>query len=105
MIFIYGSGIKPTLKDEVRVHYRVTRVDGKEIGSTYIGGKPRTFPLAKAVSGLQEVLPLMSEGSKWQIVLLGGVNSGGHGPMDDMGAMIYELELISVRPAKATDGG
>jgi FKBP-type peptidyl-prolyl cis-trans isomerase FklB len=95
-----GSGKKPTLKDEVKVHYRITRVDGKEIGSTYVGGKPRTYPVAKAIPGLQEVLPLMAEGAKWQIVLPTATASGGHEPMDDMGVLIYELELINVKTAQ-----
>jgi FKBP-type peptidyl-prolyl cis-trans isomerase FklB len=95
-----GSGKKPTLKDEVTVHYRITRVDGKEVSSTYVGGKPRTYLLAKAIPGLQEVLTLMAEGAKWQIVLPGGTASGGRDPLDDMGTMIYEMELLSVSPAK-----
>lgn len=95
-----GAGKKPTLKDDVKVHYRITRVDGKEIGNTYVGGKPRTSPLAKAIPGLQEVLPLMAEGAKWQIVLPTGTASGGRDPLDEMGVLIYELELISVHSAK-----
>jgi len=93
-----GNGRKPTLKDGVRVHYRITLVDGKEIGSTYIGGKPRNFSLAKALPGLQEVLPLMAEGAKWQIVLPPAA-TGGREPLEEMGAVIYEMELLSVIPA------
>jgi FKBP-type peptidyl-prolyl cis-trans isomerase FklB len=95
-----GSGRKPTLKDEVKVHYRITRVDGKEIANTYAGDKPRTSALAKAMPGLQEVLPLMQEGAKWQIVFPASTASGGREPLDDMGVLIYEMELISVSPAK-----
>jgi len=95
-----GAGKKPTLKDEVKIHYRITQVDGKELGSTYVGGKPRTSPLAKAIPGLQEVLPLMAEGAKWQIVLPTGAAAGGRDPLDDMGVLIYELELLSVIPGK-----
>jgi len=97
-----GSGKKPTLKDEVKVHYRITRVDGKELGSTYVGGKPRTYPVAKAIPALQEVLPLMAEGAKWQIVLPPAGASGGRDrdPLDDVGVLIYELELINVKPAQ-----
>jgi len=95
-----GTGKKPTMKDDVKVHYKISRVDGKEIGSTYVGGKPRIYPLAKAVPGLQEVLPLMSEGARWQIVLPMTTAVGGREPLDEMGAMIYELELLSVIPGK-----
>lgn len=92
-----GQGKKPTLKDNATVHYRITMVDGKEIGSTYAGGKPRDFSIKKAIPGLQEVMPLMSEGSKWQIVLPGSA-TGGREPLEDAGALIYEMELISVTP-------
>lgn len=99
-----GSGKKPTLHDEVRVHYRIAKIDGKEVASTYVGGKPRSYPLTKAIPGLQEVLPLMSEGAKWQIVLP-ATATGGREPLDDMGVMIYEMELISVLPATRTNHG
>ena len=95
-----GSGKKPTLKDEVKVHYRITKVDGREVASTYVGAKPRTYPLTKAIPGLQEVLPLMAEGAKWQIVLPTATASGGREPLDGMGVMIYEMELLTVLPGK-----
>lgn len=95
-----GSGGKPTLKDEVKVHYRMTHVDGREIGNTYVGGKPRTYPVAKAIPGLREVLQLMPEGSKWQIVLPTATAAGGRDPIDDMGVLIYDMELLSIRTAR-----
>lgn len=95
-----GTGNKPTLKDEVKVHFRVSRVDGKEVGNTYDSNSPRTIALAKALPGLQEVLPLMPEGSKWQIVLPTGTAAGGKDPMDDQGVIIYEMELVAVMPGK-----
>jgi len=98
-----GSGKKPALTDDVTVHYRITRVDGKEIANTYAGGKPRTYLLSKAMPGLQEVLPLMAEGSKWQIVLPTATVTGGREPMDDKGAIIYDMELLSVMPASKSE--
>jgi len=99
-VLMAGNGKKPTLKDEVKVNFRVYRVDGKEIGNTYDSGIPRTMALSKALPGLREVLQLMPEGSKWQIVMPSTVASGGRDSMEDLGAVIYEMELISVIPAK-----
>ncbi len=99
-VLMVGNGKKPTLKDEVKVNFRVYRVDGKEIGNTYDSGIPRTMALSKALPGLREVLQLMPEGSKWQIVMPSTAASGGRDTMDDLGAVIYEMELISVIPAK-----
>lgn len=87
-----GTGRKPTLKDEVKVHYRITKVDGTEVGSTYVGGKPRWVAVSKALPALREVLPRMEEGAKWQVAFTTGE------PLDEMGVMIYEIELLDVKP-------
>lgn len=94
-----GSGKKPTPQDSVTIHYRVTRSDGVQIGSTETGN-PKTYPLAKAIPGLQEVFPLMEEGAKWQIVIPPSQASGDRDPLDDLGVVIYELELVSVQQSK-----
>lgn len=92
-----GTGKKPTVKDSVSILYRVSRTDGKEIGSTE-PNTPKTYPMTKAIPGLQEVLPLMAAGAKWQIVIPTGLATGDREPLDDMGVIIYELELVSVQP-------
>ncbi len=94
-----GAGKKPAKNDEVRIHYRISRIDGKELASTYVGGKPRIYQLSKAMPGLQEVLLLMNEGSKWQVVLP-PTATGARDAMDDAGVLIYDMELISIIPAK-----
>ncbi len=94
-----GDGRKPTFKDIVTIKYRVSRVDGKEIAAGYPDSKPKTYPLAKALPGLQEVLPLMKEGSVWQIVLPPGRALGARGEaLENAGVLIYEMELVSVQP-------
>ena len=93
-----GSGKKPSMQESVTILYRVTRSDGKEISSTE-PGKPKTYPLAKAVPGLQEALQLMAEGAKWQIIIPPGLAAGERNPLADAGVVIYDLELVSVQPA------
>ena len=93
-----GTGKQPTLKDSVTIRYRVGRVDGKEIATGYPDSKPKTYPLGKALPGLQEVLKLMKEGSVWQIVLPPGPALGARGEaLENAGVLIYELELVSVQ--------
>ncbi|WP_298267778.1 FKBP-type peptidyl-prolyl cis-trans isomerase [Geobacter sp.] len=94
-----GSGRKPTLKDTVTINYRATLTDGTEFDSTYRDGKPRSLPLGKVIPGLQEALPLMAEGAKWQLFLPPRLAFDDRGPLADR-AVIYELELISVEPPK-----
>lgn len=93
-----GTGAKPTLTDKVKVHYRISKIDGTELGSTYVGGKPRWLSMSSALPGLQEVLQLMEEGAKWQVALPTRTASGGREPMDDMGVLVYEIELLSIKP-------
>lgn len=93
-----GTGKKPSMQESVTILYRVTRSDGKEISSTE-PDKPKTYPVAKAVPGLQEVLQLMAEGAKWQIVIPPHLAAGERNPLADAGVVIYDLELVSVQPA------
>lgn len=97
-----GNGKRPVLEDEVRIHYRITKLDGTEIGSTYIGSKPRTVQVKKAIPGLQEILLLMDEGANWQVALPTAKSAGGQEPMDEMGVLNYEIELLSVRRGSAS---
>lgn len=99
-ILAAGSGAKPTLKDTVTIKYRVTRINGQEIAKTE-GNTTKSYPVNQALHGLQEVLPLMAEGAKWQIFLPAASAVGGvTDPLDNLEAMIFEIELISVLPAK-----
>ena len=96
-----GSGKQPSMKDNVTIRYRVARTDGMEIATGYTNSEPKTYPLSKALPGLQETLQLMKEGSVWQIVLPPGPALGIRGEaMERAGAFVYELELISVQPVQ-----
>ena len=96
-----GGGRKPILKDNVTIKYRVSRVDGKEIATGYPDSKPKTYPLEKALPGLQEVLQLMKEGSICQIILPPRRAAGARGEtLENAGVLIYVLELVSVQPGE-----
>jgi len=91
-----GTGRTPTIDDTIRVHFKLSRVDGTELGSTYSNSDPRVVPLATARPGLREVLLRMKEGSLYQIVIPSGIK--GDRDQDDTGAVIYEMQLISIKP-------
>jgi FKBP-type peptidyl-prolyl cis-trans isomerase FklB len=100
-VLVEGSGRKPTLKDAVTVNFRSTLSDGTEFDSTYRNGKPRTYSLEKIIPGLKEALPQMKEGAKWQVFIPSDLAFGDRGPLAEHGGVfIYEIELISVQPAK-----
>lgn len=94
-----GSGKKPSPNDTLTVLYRGTLIDGTEFDSTYRDNKPATLSLDQAIPGWKEALPLMKEGSKWQVFIPGDLAFGERGPLADR-TVIYEIELLAVKPAQ-----
>jgi len=100
-----GTGKKPTAADTVTAHYSGKLINGTEFDSSYKRGEPATFPLNGVIKGWQEVLPLMQEGSKWEVVIPPELGYGPNGAGQSIGpneTLIFEIELISVgsQPAK-----
>jgi len=93
-----GTGKKPTLADTVTVKYRGTLINGTEFDSSYKDGKPATISLSNVIPGWKEALPMMKEGAKWKIFLPPQLAFGYKGVLEDR-TVIYEIELISVKPA------
>ncbi len=94
-----GSGVSPTLKNQITIHYHGTTIDGKVFDSSVERGSPATFPLGQLIPGWQKVLPLMKEGSKWELFLpyqeaYGERGAGGDIP--PFSTLIFEIELIKV---------
>ncbi len=95
-----GKGKKPKATDTVVVNYRGTLVNGKEFDSSYKRGEPVTFPVNQVIKGWQEVLPLMLEGSKWQVVIPSDMAYGPQGTPGDIGpdaTLLFDIELISIK--------
>ena len=95
-----GSGIKPGPSDTVVVHYRGTLPDGQEFDSSYKRGQPATFSLGGIIAGWKEVLQLMSEGAKWEVVIppeLGYGSVGAGGLIGPNQTLVFEIELIEVK--------
>lgn len=97
-----GNGVKPTLEDTIKVHYRGTTIDGNVFDDSYSRGTPIEFPLANLIEGWKQTLVLMPVGSRWQIFLpsVFGYGDRGAGANIPGGAtLIFELELLDVKPA------
>ena len=95
-----GSGAKPGPDDTVVVHYRGTLPDGQEFDSSYNRGQPATFSLGGIIAGWKEVLQLMPEGAKWEVVIppeLGYGNVGASGLIGANQTLVFEIELIEVK--------
>jgi FKBP-type peptidyl-prolyl cis-trans isomerase len=96
-----GDGATPTDKDKVIAHYKGTLIDGTTFDSSYDRGEPATFPVTGVIQGWQEVLQMMKEGSKWQIVvpseLAYGPRGAGQGsPIGPNETLLFDIELIAI---------
>ncbi|NCC25781.1 MAG: FKBP-type peptidyl-prolyl cis-trans isomerase [Deltaproteobacteria bacterium] len=94
-----GSGISPTDKDFVQVHYRGTLVDGTEFDSSYAREKPAVFPVNGVIKGWTEALQLMKPGSKWKVYVPADLAYGERqaGPIiGPNSALVFDVELLAV---------
>jgi FKBP-type peptidyl-prolyl cis-trans isomerase FklB len=92
-----GKGPKPKATDTVTVNYRGTLIDGKEFDSSYSRGEPATFAVNAVIPGWTEVLQLMPEGSKWEVVIPSDLAYGPGGAGGDIGpnsTLVFEVELL-----------
>jgi FKBP-type peptidyl-prolyl cis-trans isomerase FklB len=99
-IITEGKGKQPKSSDTVVAHYRGSLVDGSEFDSSYKRNEPATFPLEGVIKGWQEILPLMKEGSKWQVYIPSELGYGSRGAGSAIGpnqALIFDIELISIK--------
>jgi FKBP-type peptidyl-prolyl cis-trans isomerase FklB len=96
-----GSGAKPHLTDQVKVHYKGQFMDGTVFDSSYKRQEPTVFPVDRVISGWSEALQLMSIGSKWQIFVPGYLAYGeaGFAPhIEPNKLLIFEMELLEINP-------
>ncbi len=95
-----GDGKKPAADSTVVVHYRGTLINGTEFDSSYSRGEPATLGVAQVIKGWQEVLQLMTVGSKWQIVVPSSLAYGTRGAGGAIGphsTLLFDIELIDIK--------
>ncbi len=101
-----GKGISPKATDTVTVNYRGTFVDGKEFDSSYKRGQPATFAVNGVIPGWTEALQMMKEGAKWQLFIPANLAYGERGAGGVIGpnaTLIFDVELLSIKPAEKKD--
>jgi FKBP-type peptidyl-prolyl cis-trans isomerase FklB len=93
-----GNGARPQLDSTVRVHYRGSKMDGREFDSSFARGVPEEFTVDAVLQGWQEVLPLMKQGSTWQIFVPPELAFGqrGNPPVGPNEALMFDLKLIEI---------
>ncbi len=94
-----GVGPSPRLKDQVKVHYKGTLIDGTIFDSSYDREQPATFQVTKVIKGWTEALLLMKTGSKWEVYIPSDLAYGINGSRNIIGpneTLIFEVELIEI---------
>lgn len=93
-----GQGPRPLASDKVKIYYRLSLTDGKQIWDEFNRDNPWEHHIDKALSGMQEALLLMPVGSRWKIYMPAELAFGPQGYEDvPPGAVIVaEMELVDI---------
>ena len=94
-----GDGARPSMDDVVTVHYRGSKIDGREFDSSFRRGVPAVFQVSSVIEGWQEVLPLMREGDMWQVFLPPELAFGVRGDPPMIGpneALQFDIRLVKI---------
>lgn len=97
-----GSGISPTAKDTVKVHYRGTLSNGKEFDSSYKRGEPAEFPLSGVIPCWTEGVAKMKVGGKAKLTCPPSIAYGERGAGSSIppnATLTFEVELLDVKKA------
>ena len=95
-----GDGAKPGPTSTVEVHYEGRLIDGKVFDSSYQRKQTISFPLNRVIPGWTEGLQLMPIGSKYRLYIPSELGYGARGAGGDIpphAALIFDVELISIR--------
>lgn len=95
-----GAGRTPKLSDKVKVLYEGRRVDGQIFDATK-GQEARELRLNRdVISGWQEILSIMREGDRWEVVipshLAYGAKGSPYGKIGPNETLIFKIELVQV---------
>ncbi len=94
-----GTGPKPAMSDNVKVHYEGFLLNGKKFDSSRDRGEPTSFPLNQVIRGWTEGVQLMSVGSKYKFYIPYQLAYGEQGAGADIpggSTLIFEVELIEI---------
>ena len=98
-----GTGPSPTPADVVKVNYRGTFLDGRELDSSYTRGQPATFPLGKVIPCWTEGLQRMRVGGKALLTCPASIAYGERGAgsvIPPNATLKFEVELLEVMAGK-----
>lgn len=95
-----GTGARPAVTSDVQIHFRGSLHTGQEFASTYTGNQAVSMKVSEnPIPGLREVLPLMKQGSRWEIFLPAD-QAYGNTPRSPVGpnqAVVFDVKLVEVK--------
>ena len=93
-----GTGSeKPTLRDQVKVHYSGWTTDGKMFDSSVVRNRPAEFGVTQVIKGWTEGLQLMVVGEKRRFWIPANLAYGENPrPGAPSGALTFDVELIEI---------
>lgn len=93
-----GYGCRPALNSNITVHYEAALAESNQrVDSSYLRGRPPTFPLPKMIPAWRTAIPLMSEGDTWELYVHPDLAYGSRGSMPTIppnAAMKFVVNLI-----------
>lgn len=99
-ILVEGTGEKACLSDKVECHYHGTNIKGEVFDSSVERGVPAVFTLRKLILAYQEVVPLLSIGTKFRMVTPPDYAYRDEYLSKEIGpysTLVFEVELIAIR--------
>jgi len=97
LVMTQAEGAKPTVNDEVTVHYKGTLLNGKQFDSSYDRNEPLKLSLGQVIKGWQIGIPLMSKGANYKFFIPSRLAYGGQAKGNDIPAnstLVFEVELL-----------
>jgi len=94
-----GEGEAPQPVDTIKVHYRATLVDGKEVENTYITGEPDELVLSEFMKCLVEGIQMMKPGGRAKLICPPQIALGkeGTGIIPPDATLVFDLELLELK--------
>jgi len=94
-----GTGDRPTLSDNVTVHYSGYLTNGSIFDSSYDRGERASFPLRGVIQGWQIGIPKIKEGGSCKLIIPSHLAYGANPPSSSIpenAVLIFDIELFEV---------
>ncbi len=94
-----GTGDRPTVSDDVTVHYSGYLTNGSIFDSSYDRGERASFPLRGVIQGWQIGIPKIKEGGSCKLIIPSHLAYGANSPsrsIPENAVLIFDIELFEV---------